>query len=106
MTNVSILALSIELAQDDKGEVNYRAILWEIDNETGSAERGWASIMDIREADNPEDAAAYVLYGQDRPVAVKVPEDMPGAVPVGNHWVIWPEYLSTSEAAVSLLLGA
>ena len=77
-------------------EIDARLIIWEIDEEIGSA-----CILDLVEfCIHRSDAAAFYLQeGYPDIHAVKVDEDQEGCQAVGNHWVCIPDALGVFELA-------
>ncbi len=100
MQTLCTKAIMVEHARDERGNFSgWRALMFEIDNETGLA-----LVLEIVEADTAREAAAHLCeHHAAQAIAVKVrgndDDRTSDAVQIGRHWVVWPDALSTGEVA-------
>jgi len=95
-----VKAIKIERARDESGNPEgWRAIMFEI-----SRDDGIALVLSIVEAGSAREAGTFLCEGfPDEALAVKVDPSTNGrtddAEKIGNHYVVWPDALSTVEVA-------
>jgi hypothetical protein len=98
------LAVTVErvIEEDAAGykiTARWRAIMFEIDHESGAAMV--EAVVEDATARDAAEALCRQPQFEGRAIAIKVDADADGAVPVGNHWVAWPDALSVPEAAAA-----
>lgn len=81
----------------------WRALILKINKETGLA-----SVVDIAEHVDAEEAMSFVCAPHDDPIGVKVDSahvasgQATDAVQYGSHLVVWPDAISTIETALAI----